>query len=85
MPLSATRLLDHPIVYPNMDDRMGDNIGTPSLIRVPDWVPNPLGRYYLYFSHHIGRYIRMAYADDLLGPWTMYRPGALDCRQFLPD
>lgn len=61
-----------------MDDRMGDNIGTPSVIRVPDWIPDPLGRYYLYFSHHKGRYIRMAYADTLTGPWVMHRPGVLD-------
>lgn len=62
---------------------MGDNIGTPSVIRVPDWVPGPLGRYYLYFSHHKGRYIRMAYADCLTGPWTMHRPGVLDITESL--
>lgn len=78
MTLSAERLTDRPIIYPHMDDRMGDNIGTPSVIRVPDWVPNRLGRYYLYFSHHKGRYIRMAYADELTGPWTMHQPGVLD-------
>jgi hypothetical protein len=40
------------------------NINWPSLIRVPDWVEDPLGRYYLYFSHHKGNHIRLAYADD---------------------
>jgi hypothetical protein len=56
---------------------MGDNINGPSLIKVPAWVENPLGRYYLYFGHHDGRYIRMAYADDLAGPWKTHRPGVL--------
>jgi len=66
-----------PIIRPHMDDRMGDNINGPSLIRVPDWVDRPLGKYYLYFSHHEGSYIRLAYADDVEGPWTMFRPGVL--------
>lgn len=57
---------------------MGDNINGPSMIRVPDWVESPLGRYYLYFGHHDGRYIRLAYADDVSGPWRIYTPGALD-------
>ncbi|MEM7269817.1 MAG: hypothetical protein AAF401_11255 [Pseudomonadota bacterium] len=56
---------------------MCDNINGPSLIRMPDWAPG-LGKYHLYFSDHKGRYIRLAYADDLTGPWTMHEPGALD-------
>ena len=78
MPLRATRLTTEPIIYPNMDERMGDNICNPSVIRVPDWAPGRLGRYYLYFSHHKGHYIRMAYADAVTGPWTLHRPGVLD-------
>ncbi|MCP5346613.1 MAG: hypothetical protein H7A04_07105 [Pseudomonadales bacterium] len=60
-----------------MDARMGSNIQGPSLIRVPDWVENPLGKYYLYFADHRGTYIRMAHADQLTGPWTVYSPGTL--------
>ena len=71
------RLGDGPIIEPNMDARMGDNINGPSLIRVPEWVDNPLGRYYLYFGHHDGHYIRLAYADALTGPWRTYEEGVL--------
>jgi hypothetical protein len=71
------RLLDQPIVVPAMDTRMGSNIAGASLIRVPDWVDGALGRYYLYFADHEGTYIRLAYADELTGPWTMYEPGSL--------
>ena len=60
-----------------MDKRMGDNVNGPSLIRVPDWLPNPLGKYYLYFAHHDGQYIRLAYADDLRGPWQTVESGVL--------
>ena len=60
-----------------MDDRMGDNINGPSLIKVPDWIENPLGQYYLYFAHHQGTHIRLAYADRLEGPWTTHAPGTL--------
>jgi hypothetical protein len=59
----------------------GRNIAGPSLIRVPDWVGNRLGNYYLYFAEHHGSYIRMAYADMLQGPWTIYGPGTLTVEQ----
>ncbi len=42
---------------------MGSNIAGPSLVRLPDWVENPLGRYYLYFADHRGTYI-LACARD---------------------
>jgi hypothetical protein len=76
-PLRIRRLDGNPIVRPEMDDRMGGNVQGPSLIRVPDWIPSPLGRYYLYFADHKGAYIRLAVADTLTGPWRMHRPGAL--------
>jgi hypothetical protein len=60
-----------------MDERIGSNINGPSLIRVPDWVEQPLGRYYLYFADHHGDYIRLAYADALAGPWRIHAPGTL--------
>jgi hypothetical protein len=75
--VTITRLGDGPIITPNMDARMGSNIQGPSLIRVPDWVVDPLGEYYLYFADHRGEYIRMAYADAVTGPWTVYSPGTL--------
>jgi hypothetical protein len=75
--MQVRRFPENPIIRPNMDPRMGDNINGPSLIRVPEWVEQPLGRYYLYFAHHDGRYIRLAYADDLHGPWQTHEPGVL--------
>ena len=53
------------------------NINGPSVIRVPEWIEKPMGRYYLYFAHHHGKYIRLAYADSLEGTWTIYKAGAL--------
>ena len=74
------RLAANPIIGPHLDDRMGDNINGPSLIRVPEWITEPLGRYYLYFAHHDGRYIRLAYSNRLEGPWTTHRQGVLPLR-----
>ena len=65
--ISVERLGSGPIITPDMDSRMGGNIQGPSLIKVPDWVENPLGEYYLYFADHHGTYIRMAYADEVTG------------------
>lgn len=75
--ITVTRLGDGPIITPEMDTRMGGNIQGPSLIKVPSWVENPLGNYYLYFADHRGTYIRMAYADEVTGPWTVHAPGSL--------
>jgi hypothetical protein len=73
-------LVGNPIITastPGADPAMATNINGPSLIRVPDWVENPLGKYYLYFAHHHGKHIRLAYADTLDGPWQVYTPGVL--------
>jgi hypothetical protein len=53
-------------------DKFGyQNINGPSVIRVPKWVRTPLGKYYMYFSHHKGNHIRMAFANKPEGPWTI--------------
>ncbi|MGM9509114.1 hypothetical protein ACS5NO_15370 [Larkinella sp. GY13] len=81
--LTLERFATNPIVHADLlPGQDGDDINGPSLIRVPDWLPNKLGKYYLYFAHHKGKYIRLAYADDLKGPWKIYQPGTLqitDC------
>jgi hypothetical protein len=77
MKVEIERLGDGPIIRPDMDSRMGDNVNGPSLIEVPEWIPDPLGRYYLYFAHHNGGYIRLAYADSLTGPWRTHEAGVL--------
>lgn len=56
------------------------NINGPSLIRVPDWIApehrtHPDAVYYLYFAHHEGDSIRMAWASSLNGPWTLFNGG----------
>lgn len=75
--MKITRLAYGPIIHPSLDDTVGTNINGPSVIRVPDWVEKPLGRFYLYFAHHQGRFIRMAYSDCVTGPYTVYKPGVL--------
>ena len=80
--MRAVRLsTEGPIIRPDMDARMGDNINGPSLIRAPEWLPERLGEFYLYFADHKGSYIRLAVADDLLGPWRTHQPGALQLSQ----
>ena len=72
------RFPNNPIIVSGMlpgDD--GGNINGPSLMRVPPWVEGALGKYYMYFAHHVGAYIRLAYADDLAGPWNIYNAGTL--------
>jgi hypothetical protein len=73
----AQRFPQNPIVTPASSVTLGDNLNGPSLIRVPAWIDKPLGRYYLYFAHHNGTFIRLAYADALAGPWRIHEPGTL--------
>ena len=80
-PYQAIRLNDgNPIITPSMfvgDPTEGENINGPSMIRIPDWIDpadraDPSAQYYLYFAHHDGEYIRMAWAADIEGPYTLY-------------
>ncbi|MGC8862982.1 MAG: hypothetical protein ACP5R5_09450 [Armatimonadota bacterium] len=74
---AVRRLAQKPIVHSDIDDTIGTNINGPSLIRAPHWIDRPLGLFYLYFAHHRGEFIRLAYAADLRGPWHIYRTGTL--------
>lgn len=77
----AERLAVNPVITPDMSDVIGNNINGPSLIEVPSWIDKPLGKYYLYFAHHNGESIRLAYADSPEGPWKIYEPGTLKLSQ----
>jgi hypothetical protein len=59
---------------------ISNNINGPCIIKVPEFIENPLGKYYLYFGHHKGTYIRMAYSNNILGPYTLFKPGILDIK-----
>lgn len=76
----ANRLPQNPLIRPDLSPTLSNNINGPSLIRVPAWVPHPLGRYYLYFAHHEGQFIRLAYADSLSGPWKIHEGGVLQAQ-----
>lgn len=80
--LHVRRFVQNPIIRQEMlPGSDGDNINGPSLIRVPAWVTNRLGDYYLYFAHHNGKYIRLACANHLEGPWKIHAPGTLRLEQ----
>jgi len=56
----------------------GMNINGPALIKVPAWLKktgrlaHPDANYYLYFAHHQGKYIRLAWARNIEGPWHLH-------------
>ena len=59
--------------YPEKD---GENINGPSLIKLPDWLPvaqrvNAKAKYYLYFAHHNGNYLRLAWSERVTGPYHL--------------
>jgi hypothetical protein len=73
----ATRFAENPLITLKTSPSIGDNANGPTVIRVPRWVQRPLGRYYMYFAHHSGQFIRLAYADSVRGPWKVHEPGVL--------
>src|SRR5262245_17570667 len=79
-PISAIRLPQNPLVTVKSSPSLGDNVNGPAIVRVPSWIKQPLGRYYMYFAHHKGAFIRLAYADAIGGPWKVYEPGVLHVR-----
>jgi hypothetical protein len=73
----VTRCAKNPLITAAASKSVGHNINGPSVIRAPKWLAKPLGKYYMYFAHHGGKHIRLAYADKLAGPWTVHEPGTL--------
>ena len=52
--MKITRVLDGPMIGPDtptsgVGRQIGVNINGPSLIRAPEWLPDPIGSYLLYF------------------------------------
>ena len=56
-----------------------------ALIKMEGLVPNPLGRYYLYYSPHKHVGIGLAYSDSIEGPWTEYAGNPVIESTAIPD
>lgn len=76
----AARFAQNPLITVGSAPSLGGNVNGPTVIRVPEWVERPLGRYYMYFANHMGEFVRLAYADAVTGPWTVHAPGVLHVR-----
>lgn len=79
----VTRSLHNPLLEIDREQFVGDNVNGPTVIRVPDWIQDKLGKYYMYFGHHRGKHIRLAYSNKLDGPWTVYEPGVFHLNEAL--
>ncbi len=70
-------LNDAPLISVDEHPCLEGNTNGPALIEAPCWLENPPGRYLLYFAHHEGQAIRLAYSDVLTGPWRLHDPSPL--------
>ena len=78
---TVTRLTDTPLVAADLfppsaiaglePDALA-NINGPSVLRMPDWAAGKQAALHMYFGHHKGKSLRLAYADRLQGPWAMH-------------
>ncbi len=48
------------------------SICNPCLIKTPTWFKNKLGKYYLYFADHKGKFIKLLYSDHLDKGWKFF-------------
>ena len=55
-PLNARRLPQNPLITVSSSPTLGDNVNGPTVVRVPEWVERPLGKYYMYFANHMGTF-----------------------------
>tara|TARA_B100002051_G_scaffold5338_1_gene4544 strand:+ start:543 stop:1565 length:1023 start_codon:yes stop_codon:yes gene_type:complete len=78
--IKINRFTDRPIIPPFLVEEIGSNIQGPSLVKAPKWLKNPLAKYYLYFADHKGDRIKLAYANDLIGPWKVLLGGTLQLK-----
>lgn len=78
--IKISRFIDEPIIPPFLEEEIGSNINGPSLIKAPAWIKSPLGKYYLYFADHKGDRIKLAFAENLKGPWKIYTGGTLQLK-----
>lgn len=82
----ATAGVSDPLVDQSTLSRVGGqdstlNIDGPSVIRLPNWIPaeeriHPSAVYYMYFAHHSGHDIRLAWSDSITGTWTLFNRGS---------
>ena len=75
---SLTRTGNAPLIAAATHPGIGGNITMPSVIHGPD------GGYWMYFAAHDGHYIRLAMADAIAGPWTLYAAGTLKDTEVAP-
>ena len=78
---TVDRFSANPLVHADCHPVLEGNVNGASVIEMPTWLPDRMGRYYMYFAHHQGKSIRLAYADRLDGPWQVYEPGTLQLAQ----
>jgi len=79
--ITVKRHPENPLITFKSSISLGNNINGPTVIKSPPWLQSPLGKYYMYFAHHHGKFIRLAYANTLQGPWMIHEPGTLRLKQ----
>ena len=58
------------------------NINGPVCFRVPEWIKNKLGKYYLIFSDHKGDYyLRLAYSNSINSKWKIAKCKILELKK----
>ena len=83
---AVRRAPENPLITPATHLGISANITMPSVLRAPDALAaaHGFGPYWMYFAAHDGRYIRLAHAPSVTGPWTNYTPGSLKDTEVAP-
>ena len=71
------------LIYPKSNkNNFTKNINGPCIFKVPYWHKHKLGNYYILFSSHSGREIKLLYANSLDGEWKESAKPIIDLQYF---
>jgi hypothetical protein len=54
-----------------ISENFKSNICNPCIVKVPEWVRDPIGKYYLYYADHRGKFIKFAFSNSIFNNWKI--------------
>lgn len=84
-PLPAFTLQGKALEAKNLKFAPTGELERAALIKMEGRVPNPLGRYYFYYSPHKHAGIGLVYGDSITGPWKEYEGNPVIESTAIPD
>lgn len=70
------------IIGKGANPEYGGNINGPCCILAPETSRSKFGKFFLYFSSHSSKAIKLAFSNQIAGPWRIYDDKVLDLKGY---